>query len=62
MFRPTREGSGKDDPFLAWKVRLFIIGASLALAGMGWTIPWLMWAGVTVLAAGLGLRFLPRRD
>ncbi len=61
MFRPSRSRSGKDDPHVHWKVRLFGAGAALALAGMGIGIGWLVWAGVAVLGIGLVLRFLPGR-
>lgn len=59
MFRPSRSGAGDPDPFLAWKVRGFVIGAALALAGMGFDMGWLVWSGIAVLAIGVLLRFLP---
>ena len=62
MFRPSRNRSGQDDPYVHWKVRLFGAGAVLALVGMGTGIGWLVWAGVAVLGVGLVLRFLPRRE
>ena len=59
MFRPSRKrGSGKDG-FLVWKVRIFVIGAVLALVGMGTSLSWVVWTGVGVLAVGLALRLLP---
>lgn len=59
MFGPSRKrGSGKD-AFLAWKVRVFVIGAALALVGMGTSLSWVVWTGVGVLAVGLALRLLP---
>ena len=42
-----------------WKVRSFVIGAALALAGMGLDVGWLVWSGIGVLTIGLLLRFLP---
>ncbi|MDE2752946.1 MAG: hypothetical protein OXK77_08530 [Gemmatimonadota bacterium] len=61
MFRPTRERREVDAGLVAWKVRLFAAGAALALAGMGFELRWLVWAGIAALLAGLTLRFLPRR-
>ena len=51
-----------DEGSVVWKVRLFALGAALAVAGMALTARWLVWVGIAVLAAGLALRFLPRRD
>ena len=62
MFRPSRERSRADDPFVLWKVRLFGAGALLALAGIGFEVRWVVWSGVGVLVAGLLLRFLPGRS
>lgn len=62
MFRPSRSGTGDTDPLLVWKVRSFVIGAALALAGMGLDAGWLVWSGIGVLAIGLVLRFLPSRE
>ena len=59
MFRPSRKRGSGEDRFLAWKVRLFVVGAALALAGIGMSLSWIVWAGVGVLLAGLVLRFLP---
>ena len=61
MFRPTRERRG-EDRFLAWKGRAFVVGAAVALAGIGMSLPWVVWAGIGVLAAGLLLRFLPNGE
>ena len=62
MFRPSREQSGRSDPYLLWKVRLFVIGAALALVGMALVMRWLVWAGIGILVVALLLRFLPARD
>lgn len=62
MFRPSRSGTGDTGPLLAWRVRSFVIGAALALAGMGLELDWLVWSGIGVLAIGLLLRFLPSRE
>jgi hypothetical protein len=54
-----RNRRADDYPWLQWKVRLFAIGAGLALGGVilewGWLIP----AAILVLVAGFALRFLP---
>lgn len=63
MFRPSRRRSDQADPHLLWKVRLFALGAVLAVAGIALDFVWLRWTGIAVLAAALLLRFLPdRRD
>ena len=61
MLRPSREHKG-EDRFLVWKVRLFVVGAALALAGMGMSLSWLVCTGIGVLVVGLVLRFLPDGD
>ena len=62
MFRPTRDRSRADDPLVLWKLRLFGVGAALALAGIGFEVRWVVWCGIGVLAIGLLLRFLPWRS
>ena len=54
--------AAQDDAFVVWKVRLFALGAALALVGMASTRRWLVWAGIAALAAGLALRFAPRHN
>lgn len=46
-------------PWLPWKVRLFAIGAGLALGGIVLDWAWLIPAAIVVLAAGFAIRFLP---
>ena len=58
MFRPSRDRSRTDDPFVVWKVRIFVIGAACSLAGIGLEISWVVWVGVGVLAIGMLLRFI----
>lgn len=46
-------------PWLLWKVRLFVIGAGLAVGGMLLELPWLVYVAIAVLVAGFAIRFLP---
>lgn len=62
MFRPSRKRRNGEDRFLAWKVRLFVIGAAVALVGMGMSLFWVVWVGIGVLGVGLVLRLLPDGD
>lgn len=45
--------------YLEWKVRLFTLGAVLAVVGMALNQSWMTWAAIAVLVAGMMLRFLP---
>ncbi len=45
--------------YLEWKVRIFALGATLALGGMYLNQRWLVGVAILVLAAGMALRFLP---
>ncbi len=51
-----------DPRFLEWKVRLFTIGAVLALAGMYLELDWMVALAIAFLVAGFTLRFVPRPD
>ena len=62
MFRPSRTRSGGDDSFVVWKVRIFALGAALALGGIAFGNTWVVWGGVAVLGIGLALRFIVPRD
>jgi hypothetical protein len=50
-----------DDPYLDWKVRLFLAGAVVALWGMARAVSWLVLVGILILLAGASLRFLAGR-
>ncbi|HEX7051008.1 MAG TPA: hypothetical protein VF188_12440 [Longimicrobiales bacterium] len=56
-FRPSRERRGPD-PYLNWKIALFITGGALGAAGMLRNDGRLVAAGIAVLAVGVVLRFL----
>lgn len=45
--------------YLEWKVRIFTLGAVLAVVGMATSQSWMTWLAIVVLGAGLVLRFLP---
>jgi hypothetical protein len=45
--------------YLEWKVRLFTLGAVLAVVGMATDQTWMTWAATAVLVTGMLLRFLP---
>lgn len=60
MIRPSRTRRGPD-AFLDWKVRLFFVGAALALVGIATGIEWLVGVAIGTLAAGLILSFLSKR-
>lgn len=45
--------------YLEWKVRIFTVGAVLAVVGMATNQSWMTWVAIAVLGAGLALRFLP---
>ncbi|GMV04209.1 MAG: hypothetical protein AMXMBFR53_04900 [Gemmatimonadota bacterium] len=51
--------SKRAGPLLAWKVRLFAVGAALGLAGIFLDERWLSGVAIAVLASGALLRFLP---
>lgn len=57
LFRPDR--GRRAGPHLEWRVRLFVAGAVLALAGMYLEEPWLTGLAIVVLLAGMLVRFLP---
>lgn len=54
----NRNRSGSDK-HLEWKVRLFLLGAALAMAGVGLDSTLLTTLAIVVLVAGVALRFLP---
>jgi hypothetical protein len=54
----NRKGAGPDT-HLEWKVRIFLLGAALAMAGVGLDSTLLTTLAIVVLVAGAALRFLP---
>jgi hypothetical protein len=59
MIFMDRERRASRYPWLEWKVRLFAIGAALALGGMILLVDWLVTVGIGVLTVGFVIRFLP---
>lgn len=53
---PEKRGSSAHLP---WRVRLFWIGAVLAMVGIYLERSWLVWVAIVVLLAGISLRFVP---
>lgn len=49
------------DPYLEWKVRLFVLGAGFAVIAMFLDIGWLLAVAAGLLGVGFALRFLTRR-
>jgi hypothetical protein len=50
-----------DSPWVVdWKIRLFVIGAALAVAGIITQIDWLVTSAIVILIIGFALRLLPR--
>jgi hypothetical protein len=58
FFRRSKVG---DDPWLTQKMWIFTAGAGVALLGMLMDASWLIAIGALLLAAGIALRFVPRR-
>jgi hypothetical protein len=46
-------------PWFAWKVRLFLAGAAIAVVGIGTGRDWIVAIATFVLFVGFVLRFLP---
>ena len=57
MFRLDRSQQAGD--YLVWKVRIFTVGAVLAMVGMYREERWMTGAAILVLLLGFVLRFLP---
>jgi hypothetical protein len=61
LFRPSREHRGPD-PYLDWKIGLFLAGAAMGIAGMALDRAWIIACAIALLAIGALLRFLPRPE
>ncbi len=46
-------------PWLEWKVRLFVVGAGLAVVGMALETQWIVAVAIVILFVGFLIRFLP---
>ncbi len=60
LFRPSRTRRGPD-PYYDWKVVLFTAGAAVGLTGIFTNHDNLVLLAMPILAAGVILRWLPRR-
>jgi hypothetical protein len=60
IFRPSRERRG-DDRLLELKALLFVVGASVGVAGMISGRAWLVWIAIAVVAAGVAVRLIGER-
>lgn len=49
----------RSDPWLEWKVRFFLLGAGVAIVGIGMGIPWIVGVAIVILLVAFLLRFLP---
>lgn len=49
-----------DDPWLNFKVGVFVAGAALAAAGIYFDSRWLIWVAIAVLLLGFAVRFIDR--
>ena len=54
-----RSRKAEDYPWLPWKVRIFLVGAVVAVAGMAMESRVLVGISIGILAFGFALRFLP---
>jgi len=60
LFRPSR--TARTGRWLEWKVRIFVTGAVLGLAGIFLENRGLVTGALVVLAAGAALRLLPQKN
>jgi hypothetical protein len=58
----ARRGKLEPDPFLERKVQLFLVGAALALVGIGIDSPLLVGLAILVLLLGMALRFFAKKE
>lgn len=57
IFRPSREH--QNDRWFELRAALFVIGASLGIAGMVSARGWLVWIAIAIIAVGVAFRFVP---
>ena len=60
-FRPDRTPRAGADRWLVPKMSLFVIGAAIAILGIGLGREWLVDVAIAVLVVGVLLRFIPGR-
>lgn len=58
----SRRRRSGPDPFLAWKVGIFVLAAGMWIAGVIAGQAWLTGAALAVLLVGLLLRFVRRGE
>ena len=61
MFRASRGDLTGADRFFAIKAVLFVLGASLGIAGMVTETGWLVWIAIGVLAVAIVVRLVGSR-
>jgi uncharacterized membrane protein YjjP (DUF1212 family) len=61
LFRTSREHRGPD-PYQRWKLVIFALGAAFGLAGIGTGRDWMILSAIGILAVGVLLRFLRKRE
>jgi hypothetical protein len=61
MFRASRGDVTGSDRFFAIKALLFVVGASLGIAGMVTETGWLVWIAISVLAVAIVVRLIGSR-
>ena len=62
MFRASRGDVTRPDRFFAIKAVLFVVGASLGIAGMVAEAGWLVWVAIGVLAVAIVVRMVGARS
>ena len=52
----------RSDPWLEWKVRFFLLGAGVAIVGIGMGIAWIVGVAIVILLVAFLIRFLPKPE
>jgi hypothetical protein len=59
MMRPDRSPE-REVKYLEWRVRIFSVGAVIAVFGLYYDNAWIIWAALAVLLTGFLVRFMPQ--